>query len=224
MVRGLRLEGGQLLLEGYPAGASVHGINLPGALELKRIAVFLGELQVVERWLSLIPTSAPDDTSDETFVYLGLADAALMGLCRCFDSDHPLKPLKRKFLSLSQRDDLERLQNIRNKLVAHNEQLGNGVFSLIIRAPDLTAIEAVSLNLFTPFAALAEIEKLRALSRFVLDWVRQEHGRIASEIVEAFNALPAIVRAVAPPFTIDVVSKDHFAPKSQRGRDGSTKL
>src|SRR5208283_3235571 len=119
MVQGVRLENGKLVLDGYPDGATVHGVESPEAKELRRLAVFLGELQRVERWLGLIPNDPPQDTSDQTFIFLGLADAALLGFCRCFDLDHPLKPLKKKkIFSLEQRDQLERLRNVRNKLVA----------------------------------------------------------------------------------------------------------
>ncbi|WOJ89675.1 hypothetical protein RZS28_18135 [Methylocapsa polymorpha] len=207
-----------MVLDGYPDGATVHGIDSPEAKELRRLAVFMGELQIVERWLSLIPSDAPQDTSDQTFVFAGLADAALLAFCRCFDLNHALRPLKKKMLSLEQRDELERLQSIRNKLVAHDDQLFNGVFSLIVRSADLTAIEAVSLNLLTPFVALPELKALRALTQFVLEWVKQEHWRVASEIVQAFDAMPAAYRAAAPPFTINVQSKDHFAPKKERRR------
>ncbi len=216
MVQAVRLEDGKLILDGYPEGATVHGIDSPEAKELRRLAVFLGELQRVERWLSLIPNDPPKDASDQTFVFTGLADAALLGFCRCFDLDHPLKPLKKKkMLSPEQRDQLERLRNVRNKPVAHDNQLSNGVFSFIVRSKELTAIEAVSVNFVTPFAVHAELETLRALNQFVLSWVKQEHWNVASKIVQGFDAMPVACRAAAPPFTINVQPKDHFAPKAE---------
>ncbi len=176
MLQGIRMENGNFVLDGYPEGATVHGIEGPAAKELRRLAVFRGELQSVVRWLSLIPGDVPQDASNQAFAFVGLADAALLGFCRCFDLDHALKPLKKKkMLSLDQRDELERLQNIRNKLVAHDNQLFNGVFSLIVRSTDLTAIEAVSINLVTPFVVHSELKALRTLSQFVLDWLKQEH-------------------------------------------------
>lgn len=217
VVRGIRMENGSIVLDGYPEGATVHGIDSPEANELRRLAVFMGELQIVERWLSLIPSDAPQDASDQAFAFAGLADAALLAFCRCFDLDHALKPLKKKMLSLEQRDELERLRNVPNKLIAHDEQLFNGV-SLIVRSTDLTAIEAVSLNLLTPFVVLPELKALRTLSQFVLDWVKQEHWRVASEIVQAFDVMPAVYRAAAPPFRINIQPKDHFAPKTERRR------
>ena len=217
MVQAVRFENGKLVLDGYPAGATVHGIESPEARELRRLAVFMGELQMVERWLNLIPTDISPDNSDQMFTSVGLADAALIGFCRCFDVGHPLKPLKQKrIFSLEQRDQLDRLKGVRNKLVAHDEQLSNGVFSLIVRSQELTAIEAVSLNLITQFGAMQELNDLRALGQCALNWVKQEHWNIASKIVQGFDAMPAAYRAAAPPFTINVEPKDHFAPKSER--------
>jgi hypothetical protein len=146
MVQGIRMENGGFVLDGYPDGATVHGVEGPAAQELRRLAVFMADLQCVVRWLSLIPGDLPQEPSDQTFAYVALADAALLAFCRCFDVTHALKPLKKKkMLSLEQRDQLKRLENIRNKLVAHDEQPFKGVFSLLVRSRDLTAIEAVSL-------------------------------------------------------------------------------
>jgi hypothetical protein len=70
--------------------------------------------------------------------------------------------------------------------------------------------------MLTPFLVHAEIDTLRTLSQFVLDWVKQEHERIASQLVQDFNVLPLNYRAAAPSsFVINVQPKDHFAPKSE---------
>ena len=55
MLQGIRMENGNFVLDGYPEGATVHGIEGPAAKELRRLAVFRGELESVVCWLSLIP-------------------------------------------------------------------------------------------------------------------------------------------------------------------------
>jgi hypothetical protein len=218
LVQGIRMENGQMLLDGYPDGAVVHGIEGPNAKELRRLSVFEAELHKVVGWLKLIPVDLAQINMDESLVFEGLADAALLAFCRCFDSDHPLRPLRQKgMLSLAQRDQLERIRAVRNKLVAHDEQLFNGTFSLIVRSRDFAAIEAVSLNLLTPFVALSELNDLRSLSGVVQNWVKNEHERVATEIVRTYDASPLAERVGAPPCTINVESKDHFAPKKNSG-------
>ena len=217
VIRGVRLENEKLLLDGYPDGASVHGVEGPNARELRRFSVFMAELEKVVHWLKLIPVDMAQISMDQSLVFEGLADAALLAFCRCFDSDHPLRPLKQKrMLSLAQRDQLERIRAVRNKLVAHDNQLFNGVFSVIVRSQEYAAIEAVSLNLLTPFVALSELNDLRSLSVEVLNWVKNEHERVATEIVRTYDAWPLAERVAAPPFKINIESKDHFAPKTKR--------
>jgi hypothetical protein len=215
LIRGVRLENGHLMLDGYPVGATAHPMDSPDARDFRRLAAFGFELQEVVYWLDFIPSGAPNE-SHRTFA--ALADAALIGFCRCFDPAHPLNPLKQNMLSLEQRDQLERLRKVRNKLVAHNERLSDLTLSLIVRSKELTAIEVVALDLSVPFICLPEMEMLRNLSRYVLDWVATEREKIASKIVQEFNALPALYRAAAPPVTINIESKDHYAPRVERAR------
>lgn len=215
-MEGVKMENGQIVLDGYPEGTTFHGLTTPLAESLKRLSVFMGELQQVEHWLRLIPEGDPT-TGDPAAISAGLADAALIGFCRCFDLNHPLKPLKpKRVFSPEQRDQLDRLKNVRNKLVAHDEQLTHGVFTLIARSRDLTAVEAVSLSLQAPFSVLPDLARLRVLQQIALEWVRQEHWRVATEIVQAFDALPMIDRALAPHFSINVNEKDVYAPKVKR--------
>jgi hypothetical protein len=215
VLQGIRFENGNILVDGYPEGATVHGIGGPLAEELRRLSAFRGELQAAARWLALIPNDAPTSPSDQAHIFVGLTDAALLAFCRCFDFDRPLKPLKLKgMLSAEQRDQLERLRAVRNRLIAHDTQVSNGLISLIVMSREKTAIKAVSLSLDIPFLFLPELSILRTLSEFVLDWVKREHGRVATETVRAFNAMPLADRAAAPPFTIKVEGKDHFAPKA----------
>lgn len=219
MVQGVRMENGQMLLDGYPDGAAVHGIEGPTAKELRRLAGFVVELQKVVDWLKAIPAHLAHVNVEQRLVFEGLADAALIAFCRCFDFDHPLRPLKQKgMLSIEQRDQRVRIRNVRNKLVAHDNQLFNGTFSLIVRSRDFAAIEAVSLSLVTPFVALSELDDLRSLGDVVQNWVKNEHERVATEIVRAYDASPLAERIAAPSFTFNVEPKDHFTPK--RGRQG----
>jgi len=218
VVSGVRMENGQMLLDGYPNGAAVHGIEGQNATELRRLSVFMADLHKVVDWLKLIPVDPAQIRADKGLVFEGLADAALLAFCRCFDVDHPLRPLRQKgMLSPAQRGQLERIRAVRNKLVAHDDQLFNGTCSLIVRSKDFAAIEAVSLNLLAPFVVHSELNDLRSLSGVVQNWVKNEHERVATEIVRAYDASPLAERIKAPPFKINVELKDHFAPRKNRG-------
>ena len=210
MVSSIRVSEGRIDLAGYPPGSRLHGWSGPGGKELGRLASFMGELELAQRWLNEIPPEI--DPNSEALVSRALADAALLAFCRCFDFEHPLKPLKpKKVFSPEQRPKLERLRRVRNRSVAHDDQLSTGTFSLVANGPDYNAIEAVSLKLSAPFLSHGvELPALRELNAAALAWVRKEHWRVASEIVSAFNALPLSERMSAPDFTLNIEPKDHY--------------
>lgn len=216
MITGLRMESSGIILDGYPVGTTVHGIDSPEAHALRRMFVFMNELRQVGNWLCLIPADLPTE-GDATHVATALADAALITFCRCFDVRHPLKPLKtKKLFTPKQRDQFERLKNIRNKMVAHDDNPSNGVFSLITRSVNMKAVEAVSISLNTPFVVFQDLNSLRILQDVAFKCVAIEHERVATEIVRNFVLAPLSVRASAPPFEIKVDSKDLYAPTVQR--------
>ena len=60
---------------------------------------------------------------------------------------------------------------------------------------------------------MAEVETLRRLSAITFDWVKFEYERIATEIVQAHNALPMSERPSSGGFAINIgPPHDHFAP------------
>lgn len=217
LVGGIRVENGQFLLDGYPEGAAVHGIEGEDAKELRRLAVFMTDIRRVKEWLDIIPIDPAAITNEQGRIFEGLADAALIAFCRCFDLDHPLKPLKpKRVFSIEQRDQLDRVRAVRNKVVAHDARLFGGIFSLIVRSRDFQAIEAVSMHMGASFVAFAELRDLRSLNKVAFDWITAEHEAVATRIVRNYNASPIGDRISAPPFTINVETKDHFAPKKSR--------
>jgi hypothetical protein len=217
LVQRVRFEDGYFVPEDYPEGTTVHGIDGSGAKELRRLFVFAEELHDVVRWLALIPSDLKVDPTDQTLVFTGLAEAALIAFCRCFDSKskHPFIQLKPKdIFSPEQRAQLKRIKTIRNKLVAHDERLYKSVFSLIILSKERTAIEAKSAHLHVRFLFLPDLNNLRTLSQVVLDWVEKEFRRVEAEIVRYTNAKPLSERAAYPPFPITTEERDFFAPEA----------
>ena len=207
-------QDGKLLISGYINGATVHGIDGLHAKELRRLMVFNCELRKVSQWLSRIPDAQQGLDKDQSDVFSALADAAIVGFCRCFYTKHPLRPLKQKgMLTTDQKRQLQRLINVRHNLVAHDAQLTSGLYSLIVFGPDKSVIEALCLNIVAPFSGLSELDVLRELCSVVLEWVKNEYERVASLIVAEFRAMPESIRASAPAFTIDILpAEDHFAP------------
>jgi hypothetical protein len=216
LVRGVRMENDRFVLDGYPDGAVAHGIDGVLATEFRRLAVFRSELKIVGEWLSRIPVKFPLNSGDQV-LFEALADAAIIAFSRCFDSSHPLKPLKAKrIFTIEQRDQLDRLRAVRNKLVAHDEHLTTGVFNLIVKSKELKAIEAVSMILSAPFLALPELRLLRTLSERALAWVDAEHENMAGQIVKAFDAWPLEQRGASLPFSIKFEERDQFGSANPR--------
>lgn len=211
MIGKLRVEGGQIILDGYPDGSTVHGIEGIAADELRRLAIFKFELRLVQRLLTKISQSASGTTQEDSDLTIGLSDAALLAFCRCFDFDHPLKPLKSKrIFSPQQRDAFDRLKNIRNWKVGHDKQLTNGTYSLLVLDKKGAAIEAVSLSLQVPFSGMQELEELRTLSQIAMAWVEQEYERVAAQIVRTHNASPALERPAHAGFSINILGPQDF--------------
>ncbi len=216
MVMGMSLEGSQLTLEGYAEGTTFHGVDSLEAHELKRLVVFRSYLEQVGSWLRLMSSDA-ELQGDTGQVVSALADAALVAFFKCFDREHKLKPLKaEEVFTPAQRDQLGRLRTIRNKLVAHDENPLNGLFTLVARSVDMRILETVSISLNVPFAALPELQALRDLHKIALQWVAVEHERVASIIVHGCNAMPLEERAAAPPFSIKTKIEDVYGQTSQR--------
>jgi hypothetical protein len=212
----MSLEGSQLTLDGYPEGTTFHGVDSLEAHKLKRLVVFRSYLEQVGGWLRLMP-SDEELNGDAGHVASALADAALVAFCKCFDVGHKLKPLKaKKVFTPAQRDQLDRLKTIRNKLVAHDENPLNGLFTLVARSGDMRILETVSINLNVPFVFLPELQALRDLHKIALQWVADEHERVASIIVHGCNAMPLEERAAAPPFRIKTEINDVYGQTSQR--------
>ncbi len=213
MVSGITINNGSLEIHGYPLGSSIHSVATPDAEELNRLTIFRSELKRVEYWLAKIEERAIPDLEDSDINH-ALADAALLAFSRCFDFDHPLKPLRAKEIFKGDgRKQVERLRNVRHKLVAHAEQVVGGVFTLIVQSPEKQAIETLSLNISIPFHALGELECLRQLNIQALNWVSAKHEGLATNIVKWFNGLPLEIRSSAPDFVLKSQSSDPFAPK-----------
>jgi hypothetical protein len=188
LLRGMRIEDGRIYLDGYPEGASVCGIGGQKAQELCRLVMFRGDLTAVLECLK-----AADALELQHQIRESLCDAALVRFCSCFEGTSGLraKPLKQKKMFVSQdRKTLEKLRQIRNKLVAHNDHLYPGEFPLIVIDTDATAIEAVALKLDAPFSVMSEVGDLRRFAEIALGWVMAEFEATASAVVSDFNALP----------------------------------
>lgn len=208
----MRIEDGQFKLDGYPEGSVVRGIAGPKPLELCRLVVFRGDLTNVCEWLMAANAEGVPPTIHEA-----LCAAALVKFCSCFEGTSGLraKPLKRKnIFAPADRAIVERLRQIRNKLVAHNENLYPGEFPLIVLDSDANAIEAVALKLEAPFSVMPEVADLSRLSAIALGWVAAEFEAIATEVVAGINAIPIserrLLRDTTPEFTLNILSEDRF--------------
>lgn len=213
MLCSIRFEDGQIKLDGYPKGSSLRGIKSSEAQELCRLFIFRSDLNYVVGWLKAVEAEKLMPEIREA-----LCTAALVRFCSCFEGTSGLrtKPLKRKrVFSGNDRKVLERLRQIRNKLVAHNEHLYPGEYPLIALDSDATAIEVVVLQLNVPFSAMSDVSDLRRLAEIALGWIVAEFEAVASKIVADINALPVSERReqrdTTPEFRIEIgQSEDRF--------------
>ena len=215
LVSGARLVDGQFKLDGYPEGSSVRGLNaeLPDVRELLRLFLFRSDLTDVVRWLEA--AKAQELTQDTREA---LCTAALVRFCCCFEGTSGLrtKPLKqKKVFAGDDRKILERLRQIRNKLVAHDEHLYPGEFPLIVLDAAATAIEAVVFGLRVPFSGMQEADELKRLAETAFGWIVAEFEVVASKVVADINALPAgtrrEMRDTMTDFTINIAHpEDRF--------------
>ena len=209
----LKVTDGRIELLGYPEGATVRGLSSsPQTTELCRLMLFRSDLVRVNEWLGLAQTT--DELHREA-----LCSAALVKFCCCFDGTAGLraKPLRRKDLFKGEdRQTFERLLQIRNKSVAHDEHLYPGEFPLIVLGTECSAIEALVLELSTPFSAMYDVNALRRLASMTLEWVNEEFESVAKEIVDSVNSLPSELRRAmrdsTPEFKINFSEpEDRFA-------------
>ncbi|WP_156964519.1 hypothetical protein [Methylocapsa aurea] len=216
MFGGIRFENGSIVLDGYPADATVHGVDGKLSNELKRLSVFGADLLRALNWLDLATKSNSPNPTEEA-----LDESALLAFCRCFESTngHRLKPLKSKqVFNPDQRAKFERLKLIRNRVVAHDEQLFGGVFVLVVRSVGLTALDVLSLNLSTSFTDFPEKGFLRELVGVACHWVELERTRVMNELKKEFDAKPVEFRAAAPPFKITPIPADPFSRPQREGK------
>lgn len=208
MAKKIRLVDDQLVLhdDEWPLGATAHSIVGPDAEGFRRMVVFGTDLVSARDWLNALSQAGVEQAP--THIDQALYEAALVGFCRCFDSTaglraRPLNP--RRIFSPEQRQQFETMRTMRNRVVAHDEQLASATIAMVIKNAHHVAIEAVATNLSVSFSGFSDSRFLRPLIDTALGWVEHERDRLARVIVDAFNALPLEVRAAAPAFTFQIV-------------------
>jgi len=219
MYRQIRQDGNVLSLDGYPDGAAVHGIAGPLPDEIKRLMVFAADLRKALEWLTNQPV--PGEGKLPEAIAEAMDEAALLAFCRCFESTAGvrLRPLKaKKIFNADQRASFDRLRTIRNKVVAHDEQLTGALVPLMVKSKEFHALDALCIYLTAPFSAFTERANLLELVQIAHDWVEAECNRIFDRITTEFDALPLEVRAADVRITLTPEAVDVFGSKPVSSR------
>lgn len=218
------IDGNQFRLpENFPDGSSVVGYRLfeeeqartQGTnsqafqtRELARLLVFRSDLERVIRWCALLA-----DDSLDIEIREASAIAAFVRLSSCFEGTAGLRtrPLKSKILAPDLRERLKACKNIRNQMIAHDDNTRPGTFVMLVLGPNADALRAYSLNLSVPISGLPAARDLIAIADAALAWIAAEYERVASRLVDGFNELPPEERqrakAETPPFSINIVTE-----------------
>jgi hypothetical protein len=116
-----------------------------------------------------------------------------------FDWDIRGRPLSRKLIfDRSLRPKFEDLVFVRNKLVAHDEQLYGFLAPGVVRGPDLRALDTVIVKGSVVLSAMPQAEHLKKLATVTYDWLKEEQERLRCIATDEFNALSMEERARAP--------------------------
>ena len=175
--------------------------------KLRRLAIFQRDLGATLQLLDFAGTDpVPNESTDgiSRTVQDGLYDSALVLFMRCFEPTQGLRtqPLnaKRIFTPLD-RAKFKKLGVIRNKIVAHDEQLFGTVNVLIARRPDLTAGAIATWISGVSFFAMEESKYLKDLAQVAFDWIDKEASHLKARIIREYEALSPEARAALQPFT-----------------------
>lgn len=134
----------------------------------------------------------------DVLVKQGLAVAALVTFCGCFNSTSGLRrqPLNAsRIFDLEDRTKLTKLQWIRNKMAAHDENLYPSSFSAAIVDNDARAIDTVVMTGWISLDQLPEFSEMARLTAAAQAWVENEIDKECEKTTAAFNLLDRDVRA-----------------------------
>jgi hypothetical protein len=90
---------------------------------------------------------------------------------------------------------LKKLIVIRNKIVAHDEQLFGSAHAFVGRRADLSAEGVLTAVSIPTFFAMGESEGFEDLVKTAVDWIEKQSNHLREKIVKEFNALPPGQRA-----------------------------
>ena len=210
MIGTLRHEPGKgFILDGYPEGSTVHGLALPEGQDLCRLLILYSEMRQVMSWLETAINASLDGGIRE-----GMAVAAWVRFCGCFESTaglraQPLQP--KKIYTKADRPLIEIFRQIRNKVVAHDEQLFPSNSPLVVLNADGLAIEALAMRASYPLHCRDQLGEMARLAKIASEWLEAEADRVGAEIVAKINGLPFTLRQMqrdsAVPFEITFVGK-----------------
>lgn len=188
----------------------MHGLALPKGQELCRLLLLYAQMCQVMSWLETAMDASLDGGIRE-----GVAIAAWVRFCGCFESTaglraQPLQP--KKIYAKADRPLIEMFRQIRNKVVAHDEQLFPSSSPLVVLDGDGFAIEAVAMGASYPVHGFEPLGQMARLARIAAEWLEAEADRVGTEIVATINGLPFAVRQMqrdsATPFEITFVDKN----------------
>jgi hypothetical protein len=176
------------------------------AEKLRRLAVFQKDLSIALLLLKFArENSAFGEGADEGSQTMqeSLYDAALIAFLRCFESTagvrvQPLSP-KKIFVPVD-RVKFKKLVAIRNKIVAHDEQIFGSVEVFVGRKIDFHAAGTATMVTSVTFFGMHEATSFEDLVKTAFSWTEKEADHLKAKIIEQYEALPLETRMALQPF------------------------
>ncbi len=197
---------------GFPneaLGTSFDAVRAPeseAVLQLRRLAVFQRDLNAALDLLNFAgdtPAPSENQTGMSRTIQEGLYDAALVLLVRCFEPTSGLRtqPLSiKKVFSPPERVKFKKLLTIRNKIVAHDEQLFGSVNVLIARQIDMSLQAIATMITGVTFFAMKERRDIKPLVKSAIVWTENATSPLRAKISREYDALPFGDRMALQPF------------------------
>lgn len=170
-----------------PLGGGAFHVDGEIAAEYRRMSLFLNDLELAKEWVTLA-SKANTRNRREAFLI-----AALIWLCRCFESTAGLrqKPLKlNKVFVPADRAIFKHLHHIRNKFIAHDVQT-HPMQSVVLLLDD--SGEAIDAMVVMGDVGVQNFQSGLDVSRLIetaLRYVREHHLRIAERLKADWNGQP----------------------------------
>lgn len=177
----------------WPDECVPRGLNPEKFPALARLALFCSDLGAARQYLELVGEKDRSDAEREAFF-----SCALLKFLGCFESTagHRRQPLSpKKVFGSGGRQRVEEYRQIRNCMIAHDEQLYPGSFLIAAVADNATVRRVYAVKLgFYLHSIQATFDDLGVLVNAAFEWGEAEIYKELNRVADELNTLDDSVR------------------------------